>query len=82
MLIFVDENEQDFVDAEYEFAYKDRNNEIEKVVLNTDYVDDCYTVTIVDSDYSSEVEIFISDIPKLIKALEAAHSKAVELRKN
>lgn len=80
MLIFVDESEQDFVDDEYGFAYKDRKGGIEKVVLTTECVDDHYTVAIVDS--YSEIEIFISDIPNLIKALEAAHSKALELRKD
>lgn len=81
MLIFVDESEQDFVDAEYEFAYKDREGEIEKVVLTTACVNNYDTVTIVDSDYT-EIEIYISDIPKLINALEAAHTKAYELRQH
>ena len=80
MLIFVDDIEQCLSSTEYEFAYKDRDSEIEKVVLTTACVNNYDTVTIVDSDYS-EVEIYISDIPKLIKALEAAHSKAFELRK-
>lgn len=81
MLIFVDENEQYLSITEYEFAYKDLDSNIEKVVLTTECVNNYDTVTIVDSDYS-EVEICISDIPNLIKALEAAHSKAFELRKD
>ncbi len=81
MLIFVDESEQYFSITEYEFAYKDRDCNIEKVVLTTSRVNDHNTVAIVDSNYS-EIEIGISDIPKLIKALEAAHSKAFELRKD
>ena len=83
MLIFVDESEQGSVEVEYEyeFAYRDRDSEIEKVMLTTSRVNDCNTITVVDSNYS-EIDIFISDIPKLIKALEAAHSKAFELRKD
>lgn len=81
MLIFVDESEQDFVDDEYEFAYKDRDGNIEKVVLTTTCFHNYSTVTVVNSN-DREVKIYISDIPKLIKALEVAHSKAFELRKD
>ena len=81
MLIFVDDSEQWLSSNEYEFAYKNRDSEIEKVVLTTSRVNAYNTVDIVDSDYR-EIEVCISDIPKLIKALEAAHSKAFELRKD
>ena len=81
MLIFVDDSEQCLSSTEYEFAYKTRDSDIEKVALTTSRVNNYDTVTVFDSDYS-EIEIYISDIPKLIKALEAAHSKAFELRKN
>ena len=65
----------------YQFAYQDRNGCIEKVILATDRIQESNTVTICTAD-TNEVHIYISDIPNMIKALNATHSKALELRKD